>query len=339
MTGLAEPRANPLLLGHRAAEAELAAAMRSPRMHHAWLILGPAGIGKATLAFRAARRLLAGPPEGDDLALPPEHPVFRRVASGGHADLCTIQPGWNEKKKQQHTDILIEEARKLPDFLHRTAAEGGWRVAVVDGADTLNRNAANALLKVVEEPPSRTVLFLTCLAAGLLPTTLRSRCRRLTLAPLPDADVAALLARENPERPEAERLALARRASGSIGRALALADADGADVTGLVRRTLAEPLRLGTADALAVADVIARDEAAFAAFMDDLREGLAEAVRAAARAREDAAQRRLLGARSLAEWVAVWQALGTLKDETEGLHLDKREALVQGFKLLARGDP
>jgi DNA polymerase-3 subunit delta' len=339
MSGLPEPRANPELLGHAGAEAELAQAMRSARMHHAWLILGPAGIGKATLAFRAARRLLAGAPAGDNLALPPTHPVFRRVASGGHADLLTVQPAWDEDKERPRDTLRVDDVRPLPEFLHLTAAEGGWRVVVIDGADTLNRNAANALLKAVEEPPPRTVLFLVCVAQGLLPVTLRSRCRRLQLRPLPDADVAALLARARPDLAEAGRATLARRAEGSIGRALDLANRDGVDVPALVQRALREPLRLGVPDALAVAEAMKGDDTAFATFMDELRAGLAHAVRAAARARADAAQTRLLGERGLAEWVAVWQALGTLKDETVGLYLDKREALVQGFRMLVNGVP
>lgn len=337
MSDLLEPRANPDLLGHEGAEAELAQAMRSPRMHHAWLILGPAGIGKATLAFRAGRRLLAGTPETDSLALPATHPVFRRVASGGHADLLTVQPAWDDKKDRQRDDLRVDDVRPLSEFLHLTAAEGGWRVVVIDGADTLNRNAANALLKAVEEPPARTVLFLVCVAQGLLPITLRSRCRRLTLRPLEAGHVATLLGRARPDLSEADRLAVARRAEGSVGRALELAEREGVDVPALVQRTLREPLRLRIADAEAVASALKADDSAFAVFMDELRTGLAQAVRDAARARADTAQQRLLGHRGLADWVAVWQALGALKDETLGLYLDRREALVQGFLMLAEG--
>lgn len=338
MTGLPEPRANPDLLGHASAEAILLDAMRSGRLHHAWLLLGQGGIGKATLAFRFARRLLAGiPPPGEGMALPLQNPVFRRVAAGSHADLLTVERSWDEKRKKLRGEIVVDDVRRIAGFLRRTPAEGGWRIVVLDGAEDLNRNAANALLKVLEEPPPRAMLLLVCAAAGMLPSTIRSRCRRLRLAPLAEADVATLLGRAMPERSAAERARLALLGEGSVGRALELAAGDGVAVADLVTRALAEPARLSLRDALATADALGRDDEAFATFMDLTRASLAAAVRAAARGRADAAQSRMVGDRALADWVAVWQALGTLKNETEGLHLDKREALVQGFRLLARG--
>src|SRR5271165_3045369 len=178
MSSAPEPRANPLLLGHEAAEATLAAALHSGRLHHAWLLTGPAGIGKATLAFRFARRLLAGH-GGEGLQLDSTHPVFRRVAVGAHADLLTVERAFDPKRKRQRTEIVVDDVRRIGGFLHLTPAEGGWRVVVVDGADELNRNAANALLKVLEEPPPRALLLLTAAAPGRLPATIRSRTRRL----------------------------------------------------------------------------------------------------------------------------------------------------------------
>src|SRR5580698_10290554 len=119
-----DPRANPLLLGQSAAEATLLEALHSGRMHHAWLITGPAGIGKATLAFRFARRLLAGMPSGDTLSLPPDHPTFRRVAAGTHADLLTVEREWDPKRKRLRGEIVVEDVRRVGDFLRRTPAEG-----------------------------------------------------------------------------------------------------------------------------------------------------------------------------------------------------------------------
>ncbi len=335
---LPEPRANPDLIGQSAAEAVLLEAMRSGRLHHAWLLLGQEGIGKATLAFRFARRLLAGlPPEGEGLALAADHPVFRRVAAGSHADLLTIERSWDEKRKKLRGEIVVDDVRRVGGFLRRTPAEGGWRIVVVDGAEDLNRNAANALLKLLEEPPPRALLLLVCAAAGRLPTTIRSRCRRLRLAALAEADLQLLLARAMPELEESERTRLAALAEGSIGHALELAAGGGLDIAALAARALAEPLRLSLRDALATADALGRDEEAFSTFMDLTRSGLARAVRAAARGQADAAQARTVGDRSLAEWAAIWQALGTLQNETEGLHLERREALVRAFRLLARG--
>ena len=256
-----EPRANPILLGHDAAERTLLGAIRFGRMHHAWLITGPEGIGKATLAFRFARRLLVGDAAdgaGESLALDPAHPVFRRVVAGGHADLLTIERAYDEKTKRRKRDIAVDDVRKINGFMALTPAEGGWRVAVIDGAEDLNQNSANALLKILEEPPSRAVLILVCSAPGRLPPTIRSRCRPLRLAALSDPVMAELLSLYLPERSQDDRDRLITLAEGSIGRALAMADEDGIAVAALVDNLLAAlpnvPLSRGheVADALGI---------------------------------------------------------------------------------------
>ncbi len=334
-----EPRANPLLRGHEAAETLVVEALRGGRFHHAWLITGPPGIGKATFAFRFARRLLAGPPDGQGLYLPETDRVFHRVAAGSHADLLTVEREFNLKTKRMRTEIVVENAREIPLFMHLTPAEGGWRVVIVDGAEDLNRNAANALLKVLEEPPARAVLLLTCNAPGRLLPTIRSRCRRLELSPLADPDMEALIAHYLPDLDPDARGRLVTMSEGSIGRALELAGSGGIALAGLVGEVLAAIPNLSTTRAHAVADQIGRDEAAFSTFMDMLRAGLAAAVRDAARGRADPDQMGMLGLRPLDAWVDVWHALTRLQDETEGAHLDKRQALVAGFGLLAGKSP
>lgn len=330
---VAVPRANPLLLGHEATEAMLAEAIRSGRLHHAWLVTGPEGIGKATLAFRFARRLLAGGDPGADLALPADHPTFKRVSASSHADLLTVERSLNDKGKLRN-EIVVEDVRKVGDFLRLTPAEGGWRVVVLDGAEDMNRNAANALLKVLEEPPPRAILLLVCSAAGRLMPTIRSRCRRLSLGPLPEEAVRALLARYAPNLPPDDAARLAGIAEGSIGRALTLAAGGGVAQATLVDEVLANLATLDTARAHAVADALGRDDDAFATFMELLAAGIAAAVRDAARGREDPDQTRLLGDRPLAAWVDVWHALRRLQHETEDAYLDKRQAVVNGLRML-----
>jgi DNA polymerase III subunit delta' len=333
-----DPRANPLLLGHATAEATILDSVRTGRLHHAWLITGPDGVGKATLAFRFARRLLAGLPADlsatDNLALDPSNPTFRRVAAGSHADLLTIELGVNAKTGRQRTQIAVEDVRKIGGFMSLTPAEGGWRVVVVDGAEDLNQASANAILKILEEPPARALLILCCAAPGRLLPTIRSRCRRLRLDPLSDAVMAELLATYLPGLSDDERLRLSSLAEGSPGRALKLAEAEGLKIAALVDDVLAALPDLPTTRAYALADALLRGEAGFSTFMDMLRTGLAAAVREAVRGRADPEQARVAALRSPDAWSDVWQALARLQDETERFALDKRQALVAGLGML-----
>src|SRR6476646_7262774 len=233
-----DPRANPLLLGHETAEATLLDAMRSGRIHHAWLITGPDGVGKATLAYRLARRLLAGMPSDNSLALDPQHPVFRRVAAGAHADLHTVERAYDEKRRRMRTQIAVEDVRGISTFMSLTPAEGGWRVAIVDGAEEMNQSSANALLKILEEPPPRAILLLICSSPGRLLPTIRSRCRRLRLSPLDDTAMGALLAGYLPALDADERGRLITLAEGSPGRALMLAEDEGLKIAMLVDKLL-----------------------------------------------------------------------------------------------------
>ena len=198
-TGAPAPRANPELIGHREAEARIAVAAARGTIAGAWLIGGPEGIGKATLAFRAARFLLAGGggPDlfgeaGDSLAVDEAAPVFARVAAGSHGDLMTVERSLNDKGRMR-TEIVVDDVRRMSAFFRQSAGEGGWRVAIVDGAELMNGNAANAALKLIEEPPARSVVFLVSHAPSRLLPTIRSRCRKLHLHPLKAEQVALLL--------------------------------------------------------------------------------------------------------------------------------------------------
>ena len=319
------PRSNPDLFGHGTAERTLRDAVDRGRLHHAWLLCGPDGIGKATLAFRFARALLAGFP-ASGLAVPPDHPVFRRVASGAHPDLHTIARTTDEKKKQLRAEIPAEDVRALGGFLSLTAATGGWRVVVVDGADHLNRFAANALLKLLEEPPPRTALLLTAAAPGRLPPTVRSRCRRLAMAPLAPAEFAAVL-RATSHEALADRDTLFAASGGAPGRAIGWAEA------GLL--PLVEEAGLLGADAgsgadrarrAAIVEAAAGREGGLACLVAALRVGTHRRARDAA----------LAGAASAGD-DGGWSALGALEAEAARFYLDKRHAAAAALELgLAR---
>jgi DNA polymerase III subunit delta' len=346
------PRANPDLVGHQAAEAALCRLFAAGRLPHALLICGPRGIGKATLAFRLARYILArGGGEGaaaglfgDEaagLAVAPDSGTFRRVASGGHADLLTVERAWDPRRRRLRGEIVVDDTREITAFLRLTAAEGGWRVVVVDGTDEMNRSAANALLKVLEEPPNRALLLLVAHSPGRLLPTIRSRSRRLLLAPLAPALVRQLLARYRPDLPEAQAEDLARLADGSIGRALDLAAAGGVElyqsvVALLSREQGLDPLALHTfADRLARADA---DEAyrVVAELLGQILAGLAIAAAGGKSEPQplpaaEALLRRLGGRAPAARWAQLREEVEQSFGRSEALNLDRKQAILGAF--------
>ncbi len=192
------PRLTQRLIGHAAAEAAMLQAYHGGRLAHAWLIGGPPGIGKATLAWRFARFALAYPDreqkdvrEARDLSVPPEHPAARQLAAMSHPDFALIRREWNPKSKSLFTEIRVDDVRAGQGVFHKFSTSGGWRAAIVDSADDLNKNSANALLKTIEEPPERAMILIVAHRPGRLPPTIRSRCRRLLLEPLAPSDRSA----------------------------------------------------------------------------------------------------------------------------------------------------
>jgi DNA polymerase-3 subunit delta' len=353
------PRENPSLLGHETAEAALLGAYRSGRLPHAWLLSGPRGIGKATLAFRFARFVLAGggaaegglfaAPPPASLAIAPTHPVFRRVTSGGHADLLVVERGFDLKRKKLRSDIVVDDTRAIAGFLRLTPAESQWRVVVVDGADFMNTNAANALLKILEEPPEKALLLLTSDNPGRILPTIRSRCRMLPLKPLPQGMVEEALERYRPDLAAAERAALAGLAEGSIGRALDLAAAGGLGLYRALLKLLEKLPQLDGVALHALADRLARGDAeeAFRLAAELLPGWVARMVTLAAGGEgtatlpgEAEAMRRLARRRGLEEWVEVWENLTHLFASADDVNLDRKQVVLSAFFALeeaARG--
>ena len=226
------PRQTLGLFGQADAEQTLLAAYKSGRMAHAWLIGGPPGIGKATLAFRLARFVLAHPdPAAKDvqsatsLAVDADNPVARRIAAQAQGDLLVLERAVNEQTGKLYTVIRVDDVRRSVGFFGSTAGEGGWRIAIVDAVDDLQREGANALLKILEEPPARTLLLLISHAPGRELPTIRSRCRRLLLRPLDTEDVVrAVAAATGRSADDAEVREAAAAAAGSVSRALGLLD-------------------------------------------------------------------------------------------------------------------
>ncbi|ATU72463.1 DNA polymerase III subunit delta' [Komagataeibacter rhaeticus] len=317
-----DPRTCRQLVGHDAAWAEFLSVIRSGRLHHAWLLTGPEGVGKATMAFMMARTLLGARDHASA--------VGRRVSAGTHADLLVIARGVNEKSRKKRKkgappplrrEIVADDIRPIGTFLHRTAAEGGWRVVIVDGADYMNRTAANAILKILEEPPERAILILTAAMPGRLLPTIRSRCRVLNLAPMDNAAMHAVLS-AMPDAPPPDRLdAIIPLAHGAPGRALELLHGGGAVLAGLVEQVMAG--QVTPAGAYDVAAMV-QEENGFSVFFDLLCDAISD--RACDLARNPVAPQ----ARDLrpARMALLWQDMARLRAETEQFNLDEQQAIL-----------
>lgn len=262
--GFAHPREAVSLVGQARAEAQFLAAWRDSRLHHAWLLRGPRGIGKATLAYRIARALIAeeaggglfghGPAVPETLDPPEICPVRTRMMAQAEARLFVLRRAWDPDRKRLQTQIAVDHVRALRRFLQLSAPDGGWRVVIVDPADEMNRSSANALLKYLEEPPERTVFLLVSHApSGLLPT-IRSRCRTLDLAPLDEAAMADALAVAAPDLPEGDTAALAALAGGSVGDALRLTAGDGVALYRRIVGVMAGPVGVDRAGMTSLAE-------------------------------------------------------------------------------------
>jgi len=326
------PRATTVLFGYAEAENALLAAYRDRRLAHAWLIAGHPGIGKATLAYRMARFVLAHPDPGapqvraaTSVHVDAEHPAARRIAAQAHGDLLLLERTINEKTGKLRQEIQVDDVRRSITFFGSTPAEGGWRVAIVDPVDDLNAAGANALLKILEEPPQRALLLLVSHSAGRVLPTIRSRCRVLSLRPLSAHDVlAAAAAATGLEREDPVLPAAAAVAEGSVQRALALLDRDALE---LRNRLLALLDRLPALDLRALHGLGDRlygtDPAPLAAFVDTVNGWLASRLESTA---EGATLDRI---------AAVWEKLNQAARDVETFNLERKPLVFNVFGWLA----
>ncbi len=329
---LPEPRANPNLLGHEQAEGQLLRAVASGRLHHGWLITGQQGIGKATLGYRFARYLLNGG-KGETLAVAAESQTFKRIAAAGHGDFVDVAP--NEKG-----NLSIEEVRKIEPLFRRTSAEGGYRVVLIDNADTMTVQAQNAVLKILEEPPTGALLILTASAPGRLLPTIRSRVRTLALEPLSVAVLDNLLEQNLPALSPQERVQLAGLAQGSLGQAIALYEAEGLIVYRELLMLLSNLDQLPAKPLLDYAEKLGRKggEAGYTVISRLFPNWLADVARMAATGNmqeklegEGVAAAKLAQSLGLERSLALWEKVRDLFHQADGLYLDRKQTLLSAL--------
>jgi DNA polymerase-3 subunit delta' len=326
MAELVHPRDAARLEGHEGAERAFLDALERGRLHHAWLLVGPEGVGKATFAYRAARRLLGARPEPGYglLGADPDDPVFRQVAGRAHPDLKVLERDDPDAKARK--SIPVDEARELPEFFAKTPGRAAYRVAIIDAADDLNANAANAVLKTLEEPPQRGVLLLVSHRPGSLLPTIRSRCRRLVFAAPPADDAARWLTATADVSPEAAQ-ALLRMARGAPGRALRLAGAGALEIDQAARALVARLPAIDQSAALHMADGFRGAEGAqrFALAMD----------RIAAALHDEAAAAALEGRGALDRQAEAWSLVSDAPGEADAINLDRADVFFTALRRLA----
>lgn len=333
--GAPHPREQAQLFGHQEAEQAFLDGWRSNRLHHAWLLGGPEGVGKATFAWRAARFLLAHPdpaaPGADaiqSLHVAPDDRVFRQVASGAHPDVALVRRGLRKDGKGHSAEIAVADVRRALDLFESTAS--GWRVMIVDCADELNVAGANALLKAIEEPPARSICFLVSHAPARLLPTIRSRCRREAFRPLDDHSLKQAvrsLGAPWAEAGDADLQEAATLARGSVGLAIELLDGERRSLMRRAKGLLDMLPQQDLEETIALAELAAgRDGAGrFDIIMDVVLDWINGVVRSHAP----------LGARRLAPLVEVWEKSAQAAREAAAYNLDRRPLVLSMFGDLA----
>lgn len=326
LDGAIPPQQNTALFGHEDAAAFLAKAYRSGKIHHSVLIDGPRGIGKATLAFRFANHVLRYPNPSDaplDLGMPDaDGEEFRRIAAGASHHLLHLSRPVDEKTGRTRTAITVDEVRRAGRFFSQTSGTGNWRIVVVDPADDLNRAAANAILKILEEPPRNALFLVLSHAPGKLLPTIRSRCLPLRLKPLPDPALRQALGHLGFAGSDLD--AVVARAGGSLERALMMLRYGGLDIAASFESIMRAGPEAGRREIHRLAETLTgRDrETAFSFFQSELADWINDRARQSVSAGDVESAARIAALSGQID--AVW-------GEAAAYNLDRKQAVLTVF--------
>ena len=327
------PRETETLFGQEAAVSTFLQAFQSGRLHHAWILTGPEGVGKASFAYQAARFLLDPNPAAslaNSLAqgrfvADPHSQISRQVLALSHPDLHVLRRQAENEKKTIPTEITVDYARAAIQFFASTAGAGGYRVLIVDSADHLNRSSANALLKAIEEPPTKAVIFIVAHRWGRLLPTIRSRCQILPFRSLETADIVKVLMASGQEEAEAQQAAL--RAKGSARRAYQWLDERFASVSTHVEHLLQQLPDYDRREVLVMSEAFGRKEGR--SDFQTMRETVLDWIIAQVDRHADE------GVHRLAPLAELWEKIEQAVREAESYNLDRRALALNMFNDLA----
>lgn len=335
LTGYPLPNENLSLFGHSDTEQFLLNAYRSERLHHAWILGGPKGIGKSTLAFRFARYVIANPDRFSErvknattLSISADHPVARQLGAGGHPNILHLRRPWDERAKRFKTDLPVDEVRKTVSFFGTTASANAWRVCIVDAADDMNVSSANALLKILEEPPARCLFLVLSHTPGRLLPTIRSRCRRIDLSPLNNAELGDCLKALAPsdlldEQGLAEVVSIA---DGSVRDAITLLSGDGLSVVRAFIEIAEKPKSIDMMAVHTLADTVSAKGQSdnWESFKHICEKWLHKKMRLTLKQSIGEARR----------YIQLWERVVQEFSDTEALNLDRKQVVLNFFVTL-----
>ncbi len=335
------PKDNPNFIGHDRAINVLASTTKGGRMPQSWLFTGPKGIGKATLAYRFARFILSGTEvnlSDKKLYVSPDHQTFKRISSGSHSDLLVLEPD----VESASGDIKVDNIRKINDFLRMTASETANRIVIIDSADDMNINAANALLKLLEEPPVGAIFILISHTPGRLLPTIKSRCRDLRMTSLKAEDAGLILSTALPTISAKEAMQLTALAEGSPGVAIDLYHNEGIALYKALLGILGGVPKISSSQVQKLSDMVTKkdDKKLWEIFSYLINIFLLQIIRSEASAAamieiiggESDIKNKLIVEKTLAELMKIWEKINSLISDTDRVNLDKKAVIISIFE-------